>query len=84
MHCLWAHIFDNHLNRLIYLGLIERLEMVKNHNRRKSKYKHGGTKYCKTEEVRKHFVNPNIESFRLLCKLLYLQFGLQIYRSSRS
>ena len=84
MHCLWAHIFDNHLNRLIYFGLIERLEMVKKHKRRKSKYKYGGTKYCKTEEVRKHFVNPNIESFRLLCKLLYLQFGLQIYRSSRS
>ena len=51
---------------------------------RKSKYKYGGTKVCKAEEIRKYFVNPKIESFRLVCKLHYLQFGFQIYRSSRS
>ena len=39
---------------------------------RKSKYKYGGTKVCKVEEVRKSFVNPKIESFRLACKLPYL------------
>ena len=51
---------------------------------RKSKYKYGGTKVCKVEEVRKSFVNPKIESFRLACKLPYLQFGFQVCRSSRS
>ena len=51
---------------------------------RKSKYKYGGTKVCKAEEVRKYFVNHKIESFRLACKLPYLQFGFQVYRSSRS
>ena len=50
----------------------------------KSKYKFGGTKVYKVEEVRKYFVNPKIESFRLVCKLHYLQFAFQIYRSSRS
>ena len=39
---------------------------------RKSKYKYGGTKVCKAEEIRKYFVNPKIESFRLVCKLHYL------------
>ena len=42
-----------------------------------------GTKVCKAEEVRKYFVNPKIESFRLVCKLHYLLFGFQIYISSR-
>ena len=51
---------------------------------RKSKYKYGGTKVCKVEEVRKYFVNPKIESFLLVCQLHYLQFGFQIYRSGRS
>ena len=50
----------------------------------KSKYKFGGTKICKVEEVRKYFVNLKIEIFRLVYKLHYLQFGFQIYRSSRS
>ena len=51
----------------------------------KSKYKFGWTKvWSKAEEVRKYFVNPKIESFRLRCKLHYLQFWFQIYRSSRS
>ena len=58
--------------------------MFSKQERRKSKYKFGGTKVCKAEEVRKHFLNPKIESFRLVCKLHYLQFGFQIYRSSRS
>ena len=58
--------------------------MFSKQERRKSKYKFGGTKVCKAEEVRKYFVNPKIESFRLVCKLHYLQFGFQIYRSSRS
>ena len=30
------------------------------------------------------FINPKIESFWLVCKLHYLYFGFQIYRSSRS
>ena len=58
--------------------------MVNKQERRKSKYKYGGTKVCKAEEVKKYFVNPKIESFWLACKLPYLQFGFQIYRSSRS
>ena len=58
--------------------------MSSKQERRKSKYKFCGTKVCKAEEVRKYFVNPKIESFRLVCKLHYLQFGFQIYRSSRS
>ena len=58
--------------------------MFNKQERRKSKYKYGGTKVCKAEEVIKYFVNPKIESFRLVCKLHYLQFGFQIYRSSRS
>ena len=60
------------------------MEMFSKQERGKSKYKFGGTKVCKAEEVRKYFVNPKIESFRLVCKLHYLQFGFQIYRSSRS
>ena len=40
--------------------------------RLKSKYKFGATKVCKAEEVRKYFVNPEIESFRPVCKLHYL------------
>ena len=47
----------------------ETLEMFSKQGRRKSKYKFGGTK---AEEVRKYFVNPKIESFRLVCKLHYL------------
>ena len=58
--------------------------MVNKQQRCKSKYKYGGTKVCKAEEVKKYFVNPKIESFWLACKLPYLQFGFQIYRSSRS
>ena len=50
----------------------------------KSKCKLGGTKVCKAEEVSKYFVNPKIESFRLVCKLHYLQFRFQVHRSSRS
>ena len=38
----------------------------------KSKYKFEGTKVCKAEEVRKYFVNPEIESFPLVCKLYCL------------
>ena len=58
--------------------------MVNKQERRNSKYKYGGTKVCKAEGVRKQVVNPKIESFQLGCKLPYLQFGFQIYRSSRS
>ena len=50
----------------------ETLEMFSKQERRKSKYKFGRTKVCKAEEVRKYFVNPKIESFRLVCKLHYL------------
>ena len=57
--------------------------MFSKQERRKRKYKSGRNKVCKAEEVRKHSVNPKIESFRLVCKLHYLQFGFQIYRSSR-
>ena len=39
---------------------------------RKSKHKVGGTKVWEDEKVRKYFVNPKIESFRLVCKLYYL------------
>ena len=60
------------------------MEMFSKQERRKNKYKFGGTKVCKAEEIRKYFVNLKIESFRLVCKLHYLQFGFQIYRSSRS
>ena len=48
------------------------MEMFSKQERGKSKYKFGGTKVCKAEEVRKYFVNPKIESFRLACKLPYL------------
>ena len=58
--------------------------MFSKQERRKCKYKFGGTKVCKAEEVRKYFVNPKIESFWLVCKLHYLQFGFQIYRNSCS
>ena len=58
--------------------------MFSKQERCKSKYKFGGTKVCKAEEVRKYFLYPKIERFWLVCKLHYLQFGFQIYRSSRS
>ena len=48
------------------------LETFSKQGRPKSKYKFGGTKVCKAEEVRKCFVNPKIESFRLVFKLRYL------------
>ena len=48
------------------------MEMFSKQERRKSKYKFGGTKVCKAEEVRKYFVNPKIESFWLMCKLHHL------------
>ena len=51
---------------------------------RKSQYKFAGTKVYKAEQVKKNCVNPKTESFRLECKLHYLQLGFQIYRSSRS
>ena len=38
------------------------LEIFSMRERRKSKHKFGGTKLCKAEEVRKYFVNPNIEN----------------------
>ena len=57
--------------------------MFSKQERRKNKYYFGGTKVCKAEKVRKYFVNPKTESFRLVCKLHYLQFGFQIYRISR-
>ena len=57
--------------------------MFSKQERRKRKYKSGRNKACKAEEVRKHSVNPKIESFRLVCKLHYLQFGFRMYRSSR-
>ena len=53
-------------------------------NNSKANINFGGTKVCKDEEVRKYFLNPKIESFRLVCKLHYQQFGFHIYRSSRS
>ena len=46
--------------------------MFSNQERCKIKLKVSGTKVCKAEEVRKYFVNPKIESFRLVCKLHYL------------
>ena len=48
------------------------MEMFSKQEKRKSKYKFGGTKVCKAEEVRKYFVNPKIESFWLMCKLHHL------------
>ena len=41
--------------------------MFSKRERSKSKYKLGGDKVCKAEEVRKYFVNPKIESFQLVC-----------------
>ena len=46
--------------------------MFSKQEKRKSKYKFGGIKVCKAEEVIKYFVNPKTESFRLVCKLHYL------------
>ena len=46
--------------------------MFSKQERRKSKYKFGGSKGCKAEEVRKYSVNPKIESFWLVYKLHYL------------
>ena len=57
--------------------------MISKQESDKRKCKFGGTKVCKAEEVRKYFANPKIESFWLVCKLYYLQFGFQTYRSSR-
>ena len=34
--------------------------MFNKQERRKSKYKYGGTKVCKAEEVKKYFVNPKV------------------------
>ena len=73
-HCPWKHIFDKVLNRLICLGYWSTKHWKCKQDRSKSKYKFGGTKVCKAEEVRKYFLNSEIESFRL---------GFQIYRSSR-
>ena len=56
--------------------------MISKQESDKRKCKFGGTKVCKAEEVRKYFANPKIESFWLVCKLHYLQFGFQTYRSS--
>ena len=42
--------------------------MFSKQERHKSKYKFGGIKVCKAEEVRKYFVNPKIESLPLVCK----------------
>ena len=50
----------------------ETLEMFSVQERHKSKYKFGGTKVCKAEEVRKSFLNLKIGSFWLVCKLHYL------------
>ena len=58
--------------------------MFSKQERCKNKYKFGGIKVCKAEEIRKYFGNPKSESFRKLWKLHYFQFGFQIYRSSRS
>ena len=46
--------------------------MFSKQERRKAKYKFGLTKVDKTEEVRRYFVNPKIESFRVVRKLHYL------------
>ena len=61
----------------------ETLEMFSKRERRKSKCISGGTKVCKAKEVRKYFVNSKIKSFWHVCKLHYVQFGFQIYISSR-
>ena len=58
--------------------------MISKRERRKSKYKSGGTEVCKAEEARKYFVNSKIENCWLVCKLHYLYFGFQIYKNSRS
>ena len=44
--------------------------------RRKSKYKFGGTKVCKAEEVRKYFVNPKLNVYGLCvnCIICSLDF----------
>ena len=70
-----TYFLNKILNRLIYLGYWSTKHWKCKQDRSKSKYKFGGTKVCKAEEVRKYFLNPEIESFRL---------GFQIYRSSRS
>ena len=40
----------------------ETLEMFSMLKRRKNNYKFGGTKVCKTEEVRKYFISSEIEN----------------------
>ena len=39
----------------------ETLKIFSIRERRKSRHKCGGTKVCKAEKVRKHFINPKIE-----------------------
>ena len=41
--------------------------MFSKRDRRKSKYKFGGTKVRKAEEVRKYIANPKTERVRLAC-----------------
>ena len=54
------------------------MEMFSIGERRKSKHKFGGIKFCEGEEVREYFINPKTENifffFGLVCKLSYLQF----------
>ena len=54
--------------------------------KRKSKDKFGEAKVCESEQARKYFVNSKIENevFQVVCKLHYLQFAFQKYRSSHS
>ena len=40
--------------------------MFNKQERRKSKYKYGGTKVCKAEEVKKYFVNPKVFGLRVI------------------
>ena len=40
--------------------------MFNKQERRKSKYKYGGTKVCKAEEVKTYFVNPKVFGLRVI------------------
>ena len=68
MHCPWVQLFDKDLNCLIYLGYwsTKHWKCLVSKKGARANIILVETKVCKTEEVRKYFVNPKIESFRLV------------------
>ena len=83
-HCRWVQIFGNDWKRLILFGLATEEWNIGNVEKCWNKF--GEAKVCRADQVRKIFCKSYDWkwSFRLVCKLNYLQFGLQKYRSSHS